>query len=72
LLISNKHFGCERASSTKAAKSLEMASTLNPTYASAYILLGQTYGRLGETAKSQAAFQKARSLLEKEIQDMHE
>jgi tetratricopeptide (TPR) repeat protein len=53
-------------------KSLEMAAALNPTYASAYTLLGQTYGRLGETAKSQAAFQKSRSLQEKEIQDMHD
>lgn len=56
----------------KAARSLEMSAALNPTYASAYTLLGQTYARLGETAKSQQAFQKSRSLQEKGIQDMHD
>ena len=54
-----------------ASKSLEMTAALNPTYASAYTLLGQTYRRL-ETAKSQTAFQKSHSLQEKEIQDMHD
>jgi len=46
----------------KAEGHLEAATSLNPSYAPAYVLLGQCYSKLGKSAKAQTAFQKSRAL----------
>jgi tetratricopeptide (TPR) repeat protein len=56
----------------KAEGHLEMATDLNPTYAPAYVLLGQCYSKLGKLEKARVAFQKSRALNEEHLLQMQQ
>lgn len=56
----------------KAKNHLKAATALNPSYAPAYVLLGQCYSKLGMPAKAQVAFEKSRRLDAESLAHLHQ
>jgi Flp pilus assembly protein TadD len=56
----------------KAEGHLLAATALNPSYAPAYVLLGQCYVKLGKSEKAQAAFQKSQALDQEHLEHIQQ